>query len=69
MQALPYTDCCLDVWMRPNGQPVIIDINPWGAELTTGSCLFNWEKDLVRLYGLDDATLSNGPSIRVASTQ
>jgi hypothetical protein len=60
--ALPYQSYVMDVLVLPDYTVQVIEINPFGAEMSSGAALFNWEADRQVLYGL---TPSNPPPIRV----
>jgi hypothetical protein len=50
---LPYEDCVMDVYIdfsTDEHLASIIEFNPFGGDLTSGSALFNWETDKAILY-------------------
>jgi hypothetical protein len=50
---LPYEDCVMDVYIdfsTDEHLASIIEFNPFGGDLTSGSALYNWETDKAILY-------------------
>ncbi|KNC52293.1 uncharacterized protein AMSG_01120 [Thecamonas trahens ATCC 50062] len=52
------------VWMPDTGSVSLIEINPFGAELSSGACLFSWTRDRALLYG-DEPAAGSQPAVRV----
>jgi len=65
---LPYDDCVMDVYIdfsTDEHLTSIIEFNPWGGDLITGSGLYNWETDRAILYNQDCVE----PDVRVVMTE
>jgi len=41
-QKVPYEDCVIDAFITPEGKARLIEFNPFGAHLSSGSSLFHW---------------------------
>ncbi len=56
----------MDVVVWPDNSIQIIELNPFGAFMSSGAALYNWETDLDLLYGESSTTNQDIiPSIRV----
>lgn len=73
LPALPSASCIVDVCYdgRPSDvaldaadRVLLIEVNPFGADLSSGSGLFSWTRDRDLLLGVD-ASVSDLPAIRV----
>jgi sulfur relay (sulfurtransferase) DsrF/TusC family protein len=61
-QVLPYENYVMDVMYQENGELIVIECNPFGSHMSSGSGLFNWETDREILYG---ETTADYPVMRV----
>eukprot|EP00466_Bigelowiella_natans_P011041 jgi/Bigna1/90870/estExt_fgenesh1_pg.C_810086 len=52
-KALPFDSYVMDVAVLPDMTCTLIEMNPFGAHLSSGSALFHWENDFEILYGRD----------------
>jgi hypothetical protein len=62
---LPYEDCTMDVWVRPDWTVKIIEFGPFGIDMNAGACYYNWLQDAHILYNWRVAR----PDIRVAGPE
>ena len=44
-------DYVIDIVVFPDYSCQVIELNPFGASMSSGAALFNWRKDLKLLYG------------------
>jgi len=58
----PFKDYVVDIVVLKNKACQIIELNPMGASMSSGSALYNWSKDFSLLQGI---TKFNPPPIRV----
>lgn len=64
-QHIRYSSYVIDV-VYMNGRVFIVEFNPFGAEMSSGSALFNWDKDYNIMYGLQPPTPPARVHVRVA---
>jgi len=52
-QKVPFLDCVVDAFVTSEGKGRLIEFNPYGAHLSSGSSLFNWLTHYDILYGIN----------------
>jgi hypothetical protein len=62
--ALPMPDYVMDVVVYADGTVQMIEVNPFGAYMSSGAALFNWKNDKSVLYGENRAP-EQKPVIRI----
>jgi hypothetical protein len=60
---LPYESYVIDILYQENGELVVIECNPFGAHMSSGSGLFNWQNDHDILHGISERV--DYPCIRI----
>ena len=58
--ALPMPDYVMDVVVYADGTCQMIEVNPFGAYMSSGAALFNWRSDRRVLYGEERVVVKGG---------